>query len=167
MTRFGPLRRVVVVSVVLGAIALSGCEKTAVKTSVSPCFRVLPQAHAAVGSQGSFVDVARRKGATIYPSAGGQATVTVTTAGPSARPTVTGPSEGSAVVSVPSTLGPADPRRDICLVAYRGTFDPSRIPLLRGPNREGRYAIVIVAVRSQQVRSVALTDRLPSYLHRH
>lgn len=164
MTRFGRLSRVVVVTVLGGAIALTGCEKTVVKSSVSPCFRVLPQAHAAVGSQGTFVDVARRKGATIYPSAGGQATVTTA---PSSRPTVTGPAEGSSVVSVPSTLAPADPRRDTCIVAYRGTFDPNRIPLLRGPNREGRYAIVIVAVRSQQVRFVALTDRLPSYLHRH
>lgn len=165
MTRFGRLRSVVVVAVLGGAMMLSGCEKTVVKTSVSPCFRVLPQAHAAVGSQGTFVDLARRKGATIYPSAGGQATVT--TAVPSSRPTVTGPTDGSSLVSVPTTLAPTDPRRDACIVAYRGTFDPSRIPLLRGPNRAGRYAIVFVAVRSQQVRSVVLTDRLPSYLHRH
>ena len=165
MTRFGRLRRVLVVTVLGGAVMLSGCEKTVVKTSVSPCFRVLPQAHAAVGSQGTFVDVARRKGATIYPSAGGQATVT--TAVPSSRPTVTGPAGGSSVVSGPSTLAPTDPRRDTCIVAYRGTFDPTRIPLLRGPNRTGRYAIVIVSVRSQQVRLVALSDRLPSYLHRH
>lgn len=165
MTRLGRLGRVAAVSLLSGAIVVSGCEKTVVKTSVSPCFRVLPQAHAAVGSQGTFVDVARRKGATIYPSAGGEATVT--TGVPSLRPTVTGPTEGASVVPVPSTLAPADPRRDVCIVAYRGTFDPSRIPLLRGPNREGGYAIVIVAVRSQQVRSVVLTDRLPPYLHRH
>lgn len=165
MIRLGRPGRISAVAVLCGAIALSACEKAAVKTSVSPCFRVLPQAHAAVGSQGTFVDVARRKGSTIYPSSGGEATVT--TSVPSSRPTVTGPAEGAPAVPLPGTLAPADPRHDGCIVAYRGKFDPSRIPLLRGPNREGRYAIVIVGVRSQQVRSVVLTDRLPTYLHRH
>lgn len=143
-------------------VVLTACEKTAVKTSVSPCFRVLPQAHAAVASEGAFVDVARRKGTTIYLSAGGQAPVTSR-----ARPTVTGPAPGSVQGPTSTTLGPNDPRRDACIVAYRGSFDPARIPLLRGPGRTGRYAIVVVAVKSQQVRSVTLTDRLPSFLHHH
>lgn len=159
------LRRSVgfLLALLVSLFSLSACEKTAVKTSVSPCFRVLPQAHAAVASQGAFVDVARRKGTTIYPSAGGQSTIPLS---PS-QPTVTGPAPGGVQPLTPSTLSPTDPRRDACIVAYRGSFEPSRIPLLRGPTRTGRYAIVVVAVRSQQVRSVILTDRLPPFLHHH
>ncbi len=65
-------------------------------------------------------------------------------------------------------MAPQDPRRDVCLVAYRGAFDPARIRApLYGSSRSGRYAIVVVGVRSQQVRVVALTDRLPTTLHHH
>jgi len=160
MSGRGSIGRGAAAALVVTALALTAaCEKTAVKTSVSPCFRVLPQAHAAVGSQGTFVDVARRKGAQIYPSSGGPPVTAPL------RPTVTGPAPVSIPVSRP--LGVDDPRRDDCIVAYRGAFDPARIPLLRGPNRAGRYAIVVVAVRSLQVRAVVLTDRLPTVLHHH
>lgn len=145
--------------VLTAVIPTAACEKTAVKTSVSPCFRVLPQAHSAVGSQGTFVDVARRKGAQIYPSSGGPPISAPL------QPTVTGPAP--APTQVRPSLGADDPRRDDCIVAYRGVFDPARIPLLRGSNRTGRYAIVIVGVRSAEVRAVVLTERLPTVLHHH
>jgi hypothetical protein len=44
------------------ALDFSPAERLSVSTSVSPCFRVLPEAHAAVGGQGKFVDVARVQG---------------------------------------------------------------------------------------------------------
>ncbi len=46
---------------VLSASVLAACQKVSptVTASVSPCFRVLPEAHAALGGQGKFVDVAR------------------------------------------------------------------------------------------------------------
>jgi len=221
---------------VVAAIILPGCEKVgSVSSAVGPCFRVLPQAHAAVGGQGVFVDVARRtglprpSGAPTSP-AGGPVTPAssnptpassnptpapassiptiartpasstsmpvsdaASTAGPTS-PSPTSPSPTSSTVSssvpglgrpgrrrrqVPSisgsshgagvgTVAPQDPRRDVCLVAYRGAFDPARIRApLYGSSRSGRYAIVVVGVRSQQVRAVALTDRLPTTLHHH
>jgi len=118
--------------------------------SVSPCFRVLPAAHTAVGGQGSFVDVARIRGRRIDVFPGPQL---------SPAPTPTSPAPGDPVN--------ADTRRDICVVAYRGTFNPDLIPLLGGQRREGTYAVVVVGVRTQTVRAVFLTDRLPSPLRRH
>ena len=126
---------------------LCGCQKVtrAVSSSVSPCFRVLPQAHQAVGGQGAFVDVVRIRGprGAAFP----------------ARV----PPRGATTTS--TTVG-ANPR-DVCVVAYAGTFDTSRVQHLIGANRTGRYALVIVSVRTQRVRAVALSDRLPPPLHKH
>ena len=155
--------RLLIVITIVTAVAGTACEKTAVKSSVSPCFRVLPQAHEAVGSQGTFVDVARREGTSIYPGSGGPAI----TRAPQTSPTtgvIGGLGRG---VHGAGGLDPNDPRLDVCIIAYRGTFDAARVQDLRGPNRSGRYAVVFIGVRSQQVRAVILTDRLPPALHRH
>ena len=102
------------VLVVLGAT--SACEKVnGVASSVSPCFRVLPQARAALGGQGTFVDVARVRRSGI-PSIPGF------TRRPRAASTTSIP---------PSSALPA--QREVCLVAYRGTFDPSKIPSSSAP----------------------------------
>jgi len=138
----------------LGAATLAGCKATTSTSSVSPCFRVLPEAHQAVGNQGDFVDVARLRGPRVSGFGGPSTTASSTPATTAASPP-------------PSTTTTVNPRRDVCLVAYRGTFDPSGIPLLVGPNRSGRYAVVIVGVRSERVRAVVLTDTLPAPLHRH
>ena len=139
------------VGAVAVAVALTGCQKVTrgVTSSVSPCFRVLPQAHQAVGGQGSFVDVVRIRGGKVgrFPRLGSSSTVPVTT-----TTTVT-----------PGTA----PTRDVCVVAYRGTFDATRVQHLTGPNRAGRYALVVVSVRTERVRSVVLSDRLPPPLHTH
>lgn len=120
-------------------------------SSVSPCFRVLPEAHAAVGGQGTFVDVARIRGRRIdlFPGTSGRTEPTTSTA-----PTSTAPR-------------PDDARRDVCVVAYRGSFDPALIPQLRGTKRQGAYAVVVVGVRTQRVRTAFLTDQLPPPLRRH
>lgn len=149
---------------IAAAVAGTACEKTAVKSSVSPCFRVLPQAHEAVGSQGTFVDVARREGASIYPGSGGPAITRASQIPPTTG--IGGLGRGVHGAGA-GGLDPNDPRLDVCIVAYRGTFDAARVQDLRGPNRSGRYAVVFVGVRSQQVRAVILTDRLPPALHRH
>ncbi|MHB8464711.1 MAG: hypothetical protein ACYDH6_04940 [Acidimicrobiales bacterium] len=140
-----------------GAVALvvagsaTACEKVnSVASSVSPCFRVLPQAHAAVGGQGTFVDVARvRRGA--MPRIGALGPVRLgggaRTSPPSPTPTV-----------VPAI-------REVCLVAYKGTFDPTRITGLIGPHRSGRYAVVVCGITSRRVRAVVLLDQLPRPLH--
>ena len=132
-------------------VSLSGCQKVtrSVTSSESPCFRVLPQAHQAVGGQGTFVDVARIRGN-----------------GVASLPRRLMPSTSLATTSSsePSVAGTT---RDVCLVAYKGTFDTSRIVHLVGPNRQGRYALVVVGVRSQLVRAVLLSDQLPKPLHSH
>jgi hypothetical protein len=140
-----------VMAAMVAVVSLSGCEKVtrSVATSVSPCFRVLPQAHQAVGGQGTFVDVARIRGD-----------------GVARFPRVLMPS--TSLVTPSSSEPPvAGTTRDVCVVAYKGTFDVSRILHLMGPNRQGRYALVVVGVRSQLVRAVLLSDDLPKPLHTH
>jgi hypothetical protein len=143
-------RQVVGVSTAL-LVLLAGCSSvgTSSGSSVSPCFRVLPQAHAAVRHQGVFIGVNRLRGrrAASFP-----------------RPQATGPSVTS--TTVPAAV-PGDSRPDICVVAYRGTFDPIQIDHLEGPLRTGSYAVVVLGIRSQRVRYVFLTDRLPGPLRRH
>lgn len=145
-------RRDVLVALAVGPLAVAGCGGgRSGGSSVSPCFRVLPEAHAAVGGQGTFVDVARIRGRRIdlFP-------------GTSARPE---PTTSTAPAS--SAPGADDARRDVCVIAYRGTFDPVLIPQLRGTKRQGTYAVVVVGVRTQRVRTVFLTDQLPPPLRRH
>ncbi len=147
-------RRLVVAAMVtlaLAAMVLTGCEKVtrSVTSSVSPCFRVLPQAHVAVGGQGTFVDVARIRGRGVARLA--------------PRLTATPSTVGTSTSEAPL----AGTTRDVCLVAYKGTFAADRIEHLRGPNRQGHYALVVGGVRSQLVRAVVLTNVLPKPLHTH
>jgi hypothetical protein len=145
------MRRAAAIVALLGAaVLLPGCQKMVktASTSVSPCFRVLPEAHTAVGGQGKFVDVARVRGGRVTRLS----TPTSTSLAPS-----TSQAPGTTV---------APGRRDVCVVAYSGTFDPSRIQHLIG-RAQGKYAIVIVGVQTRRVRAVLLTDTLPSPLKAH
>jgi hypothetical protein len=56
-----------VLSAALFGGLLAACQKVTptVTASVSPCFRVLPEAQAALGGQGKFVDVARIRGEAV------------------------------------------------------------------------------------------------------
>ena len=60
----------------------------------------------------------------------------------------------------------ASGRRDVCVVVFRGPFNPSQVQHLVRP-QTGRYAIVIVGSLTQRVRLVVLTDQLPPPLHSH
>jgi hypothetical protein len=147
----------------LGAVGLAllvtvgvttACEKVnTVASSVSPCFRVLPQARTALGGQGTFVDVARvsRSSMLRLPLLG---------RGPRRTTTTTTLAQAPSSTTIPV-------QHEVCLVAYKGTFDPTRISPLFGTARTGRYAIVIVAVKTQRVRAVVLVDKLPKPLHSH
>ena len=149
-------------------IGLGACQKVtrSVSTSISPCFRILPLAKQAVGNQGTIVDIARLRGDAVTTFdrvlRGGVA--------PHSPPAPLAPSGGAggAGAGVQPGVGP-NPlagRRDVCVVAFRGTFDPSRMQhLLR--NQPGRYAIVTVGSLTQRVRMVVLTDVLPPPLHAH
>jgi hypothetical protein len=144
-------------------------------STVSPCFRVLPQARQAVAGQGTFVDVARYRGRGVseFPRV---PDTTSTTAG-AAPPVVLTPSGGDngagaggggeLGVERTSPAAPPGARRDVCVVAFRGSFDPSRIQGLAGTSRTGKYALVVVGVESRSVRAVYLSDTLPSGLHAH
>jgi hypothetical protein len=151
----GRVGLLVVVSLSVTA-AVSGCQKVTktVAASVSPCFRVLPEAHAAVGGQGRFVDVARIQGRRVTTFPGRPTTTDVTAA------------TSTAVPPGPTATTPTAGRRDVCVVAYRGPFDAARIPHLVGTG-QGRYAVVIIGVQTQLVRAVVLTDTLPTPLHAH
>ena len=123
------------VALVCAAALLQGCQKVVktASTSVSPCFRVLPEAHAAVGGQGKFVDVARVQGRRVHGSVEPHEHV-------SGADNIAGGRRRRR----PRQQG----RRDVCVVAYSGTFDPSRIQHLVG-RQQGKYAIVIVGVTTQ------------------
>jgi hypothetical protein len=140
-------------------VGLSACQKVtkSVSTSISPCFRVLPQAREAVGKQGTIVDITRLRGeavTTFDRVLRGGAT-------PSTPPSSETPS------SEPGAgTNPLAGRRDICVITFRGTFDPSRVQHLLRP-QTGRYAVVTVGSLTQRVRLVVLTDALPPPLHAH
>jgi hypothetical protein len=144
-------RRDLLVWVAAAVTVLAACRdvKPTVTASVSPCFRVLPEAHAALGGQGKFVDVARIRGEAVSQFPRLPTTTTDT------LPPETGG---------PTTLSPG--RRDVCLVAYAGPFTPDRVEhVIRQDG--SRYAIVVVGVTSRKVRGVVLTDTLPKPLHAH
>jgi len=144
----------------LAILVVPACGVSPTKAPVSPCFRVLPRAHDAVGGQGSFVDVVRISGGGVSRFS----RRALASGAASDSPAKTSAPPPTTANLTPTTI---DPRSDICVVAYGGTFDPTRIPLLVGPARSGKYAIVVVGVRTQRVRAVALTDRLPAPLRRH
>jgi hypothetical protein len=148
---------------IAAVVALVACQKVSpvVTASVSPCFRALPQAHAALDGQGKFVDVARIRGGAVTRFPRLPTTTLLPEESPAAPATslLPGTSPGA-----PTTLAPG--RRDVCLVAYSGPFDPSRIQHL--VHQAGtQYAIVVVGVTSREVRGVVLTDTLPKPLHAH
>lgn len=159
-------------------VGLSGCQKVSrsVSSSVSPCFRILPEAHAAVGSQGTFVDVARIRGRAVSDFDDNQTGETlpargfglgpVPTSPPTTMPTTT-PGTTPAASTTTGASGVAKLRRDVCVVAYKGTFVATRIQHLIGIEHMGRYAIVVVSVRTRMVRAVVLRERLPAPLHGH
>ena len=128
--------------------SITGCQRVSrhVDTAVSPCFRVLPTAHAAVGGEGTLTHVERAKGRAGDGSRRktGPPTSPPSTS-PQSRPSVTGPA-------------PQDSRGDVCLVTYRGSFNAAHIDHIVGTARTGRYATVVVGVTSRRVRAVFLSD---------
>jgi len=140
---------VVAQAAVGAALLVAGCGVRTGGSPVSPCFRVLPEAHAAVSGQGSFIDVARIRGRRIDAL--------------SARQREPGSTGSSTLATTPPRAGP----RDVCLIAYKGTFNPDLVQQLIGPRRPAAYAVVVVSVRTQRVSNVFLTDRLPPPLRSH
>jgi len=147
---------VITVALIVGAGACQKVTKS-VATSISPCFRVLPQAQLAVGKQGTIVDITRLRGEAVTTFDRVLRGKAVPGAPPSS---LTPTSEAGAGTTLPAG------RRDVCVVAFRGTFDPSRVQHLVGP-QTGRYAIGLVGSLTQRVRLVVLTDQLPPPLHSH
>jgi hypothetical protein len=153
----------------LPLVLLAGCAtpRIALGTSQSPCYQALPVAIEAVGRQGRFAGVKRVTRSTLgvpdalglprrrRPTTTTQTTqttqTTATTLAPSGRTTTTRQSVP------PQSQG-------VCLVAFRGTFDRRKISLLVPPSSAvvGRYAVVVVSVRTRQARAVFLFDSLPT-----
>jgi hypothetical protein len=136
----------------LAAMLVAGCAtpRAALGTTRSPCFQALPAAAQAVDHQGSFAGVTRytlRPG-TVTP---GRFLPRLPRATPGTTTTTVVRASTSSTVSVP---------RSVCLVAYKGTFDPRRVPLLQGQETTNHYAVVVVAMKSHRVLAVFLRDRL-------
>ncbi len=137
----------IVVALLLVLAVGSGCQKIgAVTSSVSPCFKAIPPARDAVGGQGTLVDVARVSRSALP------------------LPRINRLPLGGVRRQTPPSTDLAS-QREVCLVAYRGTFDPNRIAHLAGTSRTGRYAVVVVGIRTQKVHLVMLVDELPRPLH--
>jgi hypothetical protein len=132
-------------------ILASGCAtpRAALGTAQNACFSSLPVAADAVARQGHFAGFHRlvlAPGETLPLPGAGRRPITTTTSTSTTTPGVK----------------PTKPR-GACLVAFKGTFDPTRITLLRGTNRTGHFAIVAVGLRTHKVVAVYLTDALPKY----
>jgi hypothetical protein len=161
-------RRLAVAVLVSLSLATAGCAspRFALGTTRSPCFQALPVAAAAVAHQGQFAGVTRVNRTTLGLNGRlglprrRRTTTTVTT-----RPTTT----TTVVPGHPATTArpsvPAQPQ-GACLVAFKGTFDRTKIPLLVPSTAVGRYAVVVVSVRTRQARAVYMLDSLPkSFTH--
>jgi len=142
---------------VMSLTLLSGCAtpRVALGTSHSPCFQALPVAIDAVAHQGQFAGVRRVTRSTLgvpgrigLPRPSRPSTTTTTTTVPAPGATTTRP-----------RLPPQS--QGVCEVAFRGTFDRSKIPLLVPSTAVGRYAIVVVSIRTRRARAVYLIGNLP------
>jgi len=132
--------RVVAAVAIAGALT-AGCAtpRAALGPNKSTCFPALSEAAQTLNHVGRFAGVTL----THVPERVAGATTTA--------PSSTQQQETT------TTL----PHRDFCLVAYKGTFNASNIPLARGPERTGQYAIVVVTAKTHRVVAVFLRDQLP------
>ena len=138
--------------VTVGLVASCASPRAVLNTSQSSCYRAIPAAADAVSHQGRFaglrrISVGANQAVPLGAGLGLPRRTTTTTVLPA-----TGQATPTSVSSQP---------RAACMVAFRGTFEPVKIPLLRGLNRTGHYAVVVVGLRTGQARAVYLVDRLP------
>lgn len=141
--------RAVAAVVVAGALT-AGCAspRAALGPNKSTCFPALSEAAQILNHAGRFAGVTL----THVPERAAGATTTT--------PSSTGQQE-TTQQGTTTTL----PHRDFCLVAYKGTFDASTIPLVQGQERTGQYAIVVVTAKTHRVVAVFLRDQLPRAFH--
>jgi hypothetical protein len=145
------MRRRLAVLLLAGLVLASGCAtpRVALGTAPSPCFQALPVARDAVGRQGQFAGVKRITSRSLLPV---PSPIRLPRRSP--RSTTTLPSG--------STVPPQS--RGECLVAFKGSLDRSKIPLLL-PNTSGRYAVVVVSIRTRTAHFVYFTDKLTGFTH--
>jgi hypothetical protein len=146
------LRGLAVVLAVIGMTAACASPRATLGPDESPCFQALPIATAAVGRQGRLAGVDRvavNELARVEQRLLPRPTTTATTPAPTVAPR----SSRRFAASKPA----------LCLVAFRGKFDPAKFTpgLLRGPLKGGKYAVVAVGVRSHRARAVYFIDALP------
>jgi hypothetical protein len=171
----GVRRRAVAVAaliVAVGTLASCATPREALGGSESACFQALPVAAAALAGQGRLAGITRIKEQNVpqlldrLRASGG-----ASTAPNAAPPTTMQPhAPRGPVGATPAPRRGLLPRPSfgvqhaVCLVAFRGSFDASRVApgLLKGPRRSGQFAAVVVGVRSRQARAVYFADSLPA-----
>jgi len=144
-----PPTRIVAALALAAAAAITGCAspRAALGPDQSTCFPALSVAAQTLHRAGRFAGVTL----THVPErmAG---TTTVPVSSPTTTPSTSRQGETTTTFA----------HRDFCLVAYKGAFDASQIPLVRGAPRAGRYAIVVVTAKTpHRVLAVFLRDQLP------
>ena len=154
MTAFiaGPVRRPYLVALIasIAAIAVGlgacGAGRNALGTSADPCFAALPVAKHAVGGRGSFAGVRRVNASRLT-------------------------ARNQRAIHELLSLLPVQPARDVCLVAYRGSFTPSQVARPLGPPPPagaGRYAIAVVTTMKHELLATFVVAREPMrFAHVH
>jgi hypothetical protein len=128
----------------LAASGVAGCTsaRNALGPSESPCFRAIPIARAAVNNKGRFSGV-RYVDAREFASA-------IRTAKELAR----------GKIAIPDAL--TDASGPVCVIAYRGEYDPNRVASGWSPTgRVGSLAIVVVRLEKLNVIATVVLRRAP------
>jgi hypothetical protein len=150
----GPRRRwldrplALVLSIAVTAVGAGACGagRGILGTSTSPCFLALPVGKRAVEGRGSLdgvrlVDITRLTG------------------------------RGDRTLRELLDLLPIPPSREVCLVAYRGSFTISQVELPVEPipaSGAGRYAIAVVTIPKSVLLGTLVVQREPlSFKHEH
>jgi len=156
VTRSRPLVVTALALALLAVLTACASPRAALGTSRNSCYQALPLAADAVHHQGRFDGLTLTRVPDRF---------TTPTVRPS-RPGTPAPASTTTTTVVAGSTSTTRPGRPVCLVAFKGTFDPQKIDLLRGPRRSGPYAIVVVSVRTRKVAAVYLAAALPrSFRH--
>jgi hypothetical protein len=141
-----PLALVLSIAVTAVGVGACGAGRAILGTNTSPCFLALPVAKRAVGGRGSLdgvrlVDIDRLT------------------------------ARGDRALRNLLDLMPIPPSREVCLVAYQGSFTIGQVELPFGPippSGVGRYAIAVVTIPKSELLGTLVVRREPlSFKHEH
>jgi hypothetical protein len=137
-----PLALAVSVAVMVAGTGACGAGRNILGTNTGPCFLALPVAKRAVAGRGKLAGVRMIDIPRLTSAPGDRAVRALLD-----------------LIAVPLP-------RDVCLVAYAGSFTLGHVeqptgPLLPGPGGAGQYAIVVVTAPTSELLGTFVVRRLP------